>query len=458
MIAPLPEIFRAGLDRLGPFEHRPHLVVAVSGGPDSLALALLAQDWVAARGGRLTALTVDHRLRPGSTAEAEEVGRWLAARSIEHHVLDWIHDGQGPRRGGVQALARTARYRLLEAWCEAAGCLHLLTAHHRDDQSETVLIRLARGSGLDGLAAMPAIVERPFLRLLRPLLDVPGTALRDYVRAQGQAFIEDPSNRNADFTRVRLRTARAVLEAAGLTAGRLAETASHLARARSALEEQTALLLARSVTLHPEGYADMLTGPVIQAAPEVGLRAFAAVLATISGAEYPPRFERLERLFAWLRAGADTRGRTLGGCRVVPRADGMLLICREPSAIAAPLPLLPGPPVVWDRRFRVRLVPEKVDCDQVRGENWSIRALDPAIWLAIDADRRSSLRQVPSLVRPTLPAIHCGTRLVAVPSLGFWQPAAAEPVDNWRTERCGCPVELVFRPHRSLTTAGFTGV
>src|SRR5579863_9177854 len=144
--------FAETLDRLGPFERRPLIAVAVSGGADSMALALLADAWAKARRGRAVALTVDHRLRAESTAEARQVARWLRRHGIAHEILTWT----APRpRSGVQAAARAARYALLEDWCLRAHCLHLLTAHHRRDQVETFWLRLTRGSGLDGLAAMP---------------------------------------------------------------------------------------------------------------------------------------------------------------------------------------------------------------------------------------------------------------------------------------------------------------
>ncbi len=137
---------------LGPFEATPALAVAVSGGPDSLALAMLAKAWSDARGGSLVALTVDHGLRPESTGEARQVGRWLKKRGIPQRILRW----DGPKPGSaLQAEARSARYALLTGWCRARGILHLLLGHQREDQAETVLMRLERGSGPDGLAAMP---------------------------------------------------------------------------------------------------------------------------------------------------------------------------------------------------------------------------------------------------------------------------------------------------------------
>src|SRR5689334_21506590 len=140
---------------LGPFEARSRLAVAVSGGRDSLALALLAAGWCRSVGGEVVGLTVDHRLRPGSGAEARQVGRWLAAAGIAHHILVRRDELAA---GSRQAAARAARYALLGDWCRRQGVLHLLVAHQQEDQAETLLLRLGRGSGLEGLAAMPAVV------------------------------------------------------------------------------------------------------------------------------------------------------------------------------------------------------------------------------------------------------------------------------------------------------------
>src|SRR6185369_15693189 len=148
--------FAALLDRLGPFETNPHLVVAVSGGRDSLALAVLADAWAKARQGCITALIVDHGLRAESGHEARLVAAKLAGLGIAAEILDW--HGDKPVTGLAEA-ARTARYRLLWDWCAQHGVLHLLLAHQRNDQAETFLMRLGDGSGADGLAAMASVVE-----------------------------------------------------------------------------------------------------------------------------------------------------------------------------------------------------------------------------------------------------------------------------------------------------------
>src|SRR5205823_2951019 len=152
------------------FEARPRLAVAVSGGPDSMALLLLADRWARQRGGEAWGLTVDHGLRPESAGEARIVAGWLAARGMAHEILVWSGDKPAT---GIQEAAREARYALLAGWCRAHGILHLLTAHHREDQAETYLIRRRAGSGVDGLAAMSAVRELPGCRIVRPLLSVP---------------------------------------------------------------------------------------------------------------------------------------------------------------------------------------------------------------------------------------------------------------------------------------------
>ncbi len=288
---PITEAEFAGLmARLGPFEARPEVAVAVSGGPDSMALALLAQAWATARGGRAIGLTVDHALRAGSAAEAREVGEWLRRRGMAHHVLR----RRGPKpRANVQAVARAARYALLEAWCRRAGVLHLLLAHHRDDQAETFLLRLGRGSGVDGLAAMAPVAERAGMRLARPLLAVPGARLAACLRAAGQDWVEDPSNEDRAHARVRARAAMPRLAAEGMTPARLAATAGNMGRARAALERATAELLVRAVVLSPAGHAWLDAATLASVPTEIGLRSLAAALRTVGGATHPPRLRRL---------------------------------------------------------------------------------------------------------------------------------------------------------------------
>jgi tRNA(Ile)-lysidine synthase len=342
--------FAAAMIALGPFEMAPRLAVAVSGGTDSMALLLLARAWAAERRGQVVALTVDHGLRPEAAAEAAQVARWASNLEIAHHTLAW----REPKPAGdLQAAARAARYRLLEAWCAEAGVFHLLLAHQQDDQAETFLLRLARGSGLEGLAAMTPVVERPHCRLLRPLLGFPRARLRATVQTHGQAWLDDPSNENSRFARVRMRTAQRAFAAEGLGSARLAATARRLAGARQALELALARLLARAAEPDPTGFVHLDAAMLTAAPRDLGLRGLAAVLTAVGGADYPPRLERLERLYDDIAAGLAT-GRTLGGCRIIPRR-GKLLVCREARAMAAPVALVPGRRTGWDGRFCIAL-------------------------------------------------------------------------------------------------------
>ena len=205
--------FGALVARLGPFGPSPRIAAAVSGGADSMALLLLAARWAPGAGARLVALTVDHGLRAESAAEAARVAAWCAARGIAHRVLEWR--GAKPA-AGLQEAARTARYGLLAGWCRRGGIVHLLTGHNAGDQAETFLMRLRRGSGVAGLAGMPAVAVRDGVRVLRPLLGVRRERLEAALEAAGEAWIEDPSNRDPAFERVRVRADAARLEAAGI--------------------------------------------------------------------------------------------------------------------------------------------------------------------------------------------------------------------------------------------------
>ncbi len=428
--------FAARLEALGPFERQPRLAVAVSGGADSMTLALLSDAWARRRGGAITALTVDHRLRPESESEARQVGAWLASRGIAQEILVW----DGPRASGdIQAAARAARYRLLEAWCVEHGVLHLLTAHHREDRAETFWMRLARGSGLDGLAGIPALSERAHCRVLRPLLDLPPERLRARLRAEGQVWIEDPSNRNADFARVRMREARALLAGEGLSAERVQETLRNLGRARQAIEAATADLLARAVSVDPAGFAWLDAAALRRAEAELGLRALAAVLATIGAAEYPPRLERLERLYDVLVNRGLEEGRTLGGCQLVA-TGAHVLVCRELAEVQGFVDVLPGRTLVWDRRFRVTApvsCPTGVTVGSLGRER---QALSP------EASRR--LRDLPGPVRSSLPALRDSRGLAEVPALG-WGRGPGPSLGL---------AQITFRPSRGLSPVGFTVV
>ena len=216
----------------------PAIVLAVSGGPDSVALMWLAARWRAAlkSGPRLVAVTIDHGLRVEAAREARDVKRLAMSLKVEHRTLRWT--GVKPKTG-LPAAARDARYKFLTKAARSAGASHIFTAHTRDDQAETVIMRLSRGSGIGGLAAMARQSARDGVTLARPLLDIPKTQLIATLKKAGVAFADDPSNRDVRFTRPRLRDLMPALAAEGADARNLARLASRLARANAALDIMT---------------------------------------------------------------------------------------------------------------------------------------------------------------------------------------------------------------------------
>lgn len=426
--------FAAALAGLARFEGRPLVAVAVSGGPDSLALTILADRWARERGGAVCALSVDHRLRPESAAELRLLAGWLRRRSIRHDILVWA--GARPA-SGIEEAARAARYDLLAAWCRERGVLHLFLAHHREDQIETHLIRRRAGSGADGLAGMSALRELDGVRLVRPLLGFPKARLRALLKAEGQPWIADPSNRDPAFERARLRAAaRSVGEDERLSAG-----IGALGCARQARERERDRLLAGTVALYPAGFA-VLDRTLLAAPAALAEGALAALVLTIGGGRYPPRRAGVARLRAAL-AGEGARGYTLGGCRFVPWR-GRVLVLRELAHAAVPLSLRPGTGGWWDRRFAVVLP---------AAATGPVAVSSLGVGGVIEFDRQSGRpgpenkgsAALPRLLYPVLPAARDAVGLLAVPHLGYRRAGTPSPA-------------FLFRPANPLTRAGFTVV
>lgn len=264
-------------------------------------------------------LTVDHGLRDDSTSDAHAVVRAAKVIGLKAYVLPWKG---GRPSANIEAAAREARYKLMGDWCRAHGLRALYLGHTRDDQAETFLLRLSRGTGLDGLAAMPPIARWPIagfddLVVVRPLLGFARAELRDGLKSEGIDWRDDPMNAELRFSRSRIRAIWPILEQAGLSKARIADAAIHLGRARAALEAATHGLL-KGVSAATKGGVAVDLVALRKAPREIGLRALAALLMNVSGASYRPRFERLEALFDSLISGEFRKARTLHGCKIGP--------------------------------------------------------------------------------------------------------------------------------------------
>ena len=383
------------------------VAVAVSGGSDSLALLLLAHEDFTPHSIQIVAMTVDHTLRSESRAEAERVAAICKSLGIEHRLLTW----QRPEVtcGNLSNAAREARYRLMQEACTAEGIRHLLTGHTLDDQAETVLMRLARGSGVDGLSAIAPSTQRGSLTLKRPLLAVARDDLRQYLRAMGQDWIDDPTNDDDSYDRIKARKMFAALEPLGLTKQRLSTTARIMGMARDALEAQAGA--PNDVWDWSElGFASTDSAEFWTLPAEIKLRRVAGALNMLTGATYRPRLKALEESLSNLQRG---KAQTLHGC-VIRDGRGKVTIMREPNALSEP-PRTAKSIENWDNRFKIatEFAPES---------DLTIAALGEAGLRQIPKDHKGLTREWQDAyhaVKQTTPGLWRGDVLVSAP-LAAW--------------------------------------
>ena len=357
--------------------------IALSGGGDSIALLHLA----IAAGCRVEAVTVDHRLRDGSTAEAAMVAGWCAALGVAHEVRVWDH---GPVAGNLMDAARRARMGLILDWAKARGIGHVALGHTRDDQAETLLMGLARSAGIAGLSGMRRMWVEGDVTCHRPLLDAGREELRDWLRARGIAWVEDPTNDDTRFTRVKARAAMAALGPLGITAEGLSGVAAHLASVQGALAVQVQAAAGRHLTA--VAGALRIGGGLAQEPSEVRRQLVAGAIRWLTPGIYLPRAGDLARFSAALLAGRDA---TLHGCRA---RNGWLL--REARRVGGPVPV--GD--LWDGRWRIA------------GAAGTVRALGDAGLRACPDWRATGL---PREVAAVTPAVWQGDVLVSAPLAGW---------------------------------------
>lgn len=396
----------------GPFPASPQFAVGLSGGGDSMTLMVLVRDWVKTRGGTLTALTVDHGLRPDSAEEARRVATWCADLGVPHRILVWA--GEKPQKG-IQAAARDARYGLLTGWCRAHGVSDLLVGHTENDQAETFLLRMSRGSGIDGLAAMPLVSHLDDLRLIRPLLGVSRARIAATVAERVLPSVEDPGNADRRYTRVRLRDTVAGLETRGVSAHAIAKAARVFGKLRHRRETEIGRLAADIANVFPEGYAEIDRARLCATDGDIARGLVSALISAVGGGNYPPRRERLDRLMDIVAGDEAFRPRTLGNCVISTRRE-FVSIRREFRAIHDAVPVVPGQRVVWDGRFDIAFA----QCPAVAGMSPELRALGEAGWQSIASHARSpEISRIPGPVRYTLPAIWQNGEVVEVPHLNY---------------------------------------
>lgn len=375
--------------------------VALSGGGDSVALLHVLRHAAV----RVEAVTVDHRLRPGSAAEAAAVAADCRALGVPHMVRVWDH---GAVSGNLMDQARRARMALIADWARRRGIGVVALGHTRDDQAETLLMGLARAAGIDGLSGMRRSWTEGGVRFIRPLLKAGREELRDWLRAAGIGWIDDPTNDNDRFTRVRARAVLRALTPLGITTEGLASVATHLSQAQAALEAQMAV--AADQALREEAGSLVLDRAALLALPdEVRRRLIVAAILWVSGADYPPRGDAVARVDAAIARGAQA---TLWGCRL---GTGPRFL-REAKAVSA---VVATPDQLWDGRWVVE-GPVTSDLE--------VRALGVAGLRQCPDWRKSGL---PREVLAVTPAIWRGETLIAAPLAGCpngWSARIAAPI------------------------------
>lgn len=300
------------LKTLGNFQCEKKLAVALSGGGDSMALAYLLSGFCKKHKINLHILTVDHGLRSESKKEAKQVSEWIKNWPAIHKILTWT--GEKPKTR-IQEEARKARYFLMSDYCQKSKIKYLFLAHHGDDQMETFLFRLAKGSGIDGLSVMLPLQGISGVTLVRPLLNFSHEDLISVCKKQKLNWVEDPSNEVDKYARVRLRQAKNVLKREGLTSERILTLSKRLMRARNALEQVTDIAFETCTLKVGSKCIEMGLDQFLKQPKEIGLRLLQKCLNQIGKKKsYPASLQILEKITDDIYDSAAFRAATLGGC------------------------------------------------------------------------------------------------------------------------------------------------
>lgn len=372
--------------------------VAVSGGSDSMAMLHLMARAALQAGWSLRAVTVDHRLRPEAAEEAAFVARACTGLGVGHEVLAWDH---GEITGNLMERAREARYRLIADWARVQGIEAVMVAHTADDQAETFLMGLSREAGLDGLVGMRPEWEVDGVTFRRPFLSQTREELRAFLVRNGLGWVEDPTNENNRYTRVKARRALKALKPLGITVDRLSSVIHHLSMAQGVVRQAVAEAGAEILT---EVAGSLLFDhrPFMMCDPEIQRRLVIAMVRWIGGQEHPLRESKVFALGLALQKQKDA---TLGGVRFRWQGE-TCTVSREARAMGGPV----AEGAIWDGRWRVA------------GADGEVRALGAA-GLRQCPDWRSA--GLPRQMLEVTPAIWQGKVIVAAPMAGFGTAKAA---------------------------------
>lgn len=404
------------LDQLWEHCEKPaRIAVAVSGGSDSMAALLLVRDWAEKSGVSVIALTVDHGLRKEAAAETAIVKRWMQAHHIEHHILKW----RGPHpKSGIQQAAREARYELLLEECGKLGVGALILGHQLEDQLETFLMRLSKGSSLQGLGVMKPVRRQKGIFLLRPFLKNTREELREHLRQNNQDWIDDPSNINPDFTRTHLGSVlKQIIDLPGSDIKALEKSVSRLQRADQALQQVTSEFLTNEASFSPFGYATVGIDELLAASEEIAIRVLQGMFLYVRPGARRPALSRLEENLFQLRESG-TIATTGFDCQLLVR-KGLLYICAEKGRDGFPeCSWEDTASISWDKRFLI--TDREFDKNTDRQQLFSVEILGKK---GVDQLRKAGTFEddftLPSVILRNLPAIWLGEKLASMPLFSY---------------------------------------
>ena len=441
----IEKVFFKVMDTLGPYEKNPHLAVAVSGGSDSLCLAILAQEWANNRGGKITALIVDHGLRKNSGKECKETQNILKKRKIFSHCFKWKLS-KIPKKG-VQEKAREFRYNIFEDWCFKKNIVHLLVAHHFEDQKETFLMRLNNNSNIYGLACMPKILFKKKIRILRPLLDLKKKEIIKYLKEKKVNWIEDPTNVSSKYSRNRLRKILPKLEKKGLTDNKLKKILKRAQKERKKIENKLADWLNKYVDINSLGYALINFSSLKLLNKDDFIFIFSRILNMISGSFYVPKSKYVYNFYKKIKSNETINHSNLGGCHIFFFKE-RLYVCREIFKKDRKQKInFQFNKIVWDNRFEIEQKKNKnFLLKKELGKSVFIEQLQKDGWneILLKNEKLKKEFMIPNKIILSLPAIkNKKSDVLYVPHLNYYS--------NVKSKKEFSNINFLFKPDVALS-------
>ena len=399
------KVYYKTMNSLGPYEKKPHLAVAVSGGCDSLCLSFLAKKWVNSVDGRITALLVNHGLRKESDKECIEVKKILKKMNIRCLSFKWKLKKKLKNR--VQEEARKFRYNIIQDWCFKNNVKHLLVAHHFEDQKETFLMRLNSNSNIYGLACMPKVLVKKEIRILRPFLDIKKEEIIKFLKEKEIKWIEDPSNASTKYFRNKIRKILPELEKKGLTDIKLRKLIKKAQEERQKIEVKFNYWFKKNVKIYNLGYASLNIKSLKLLAKDEFIFNFCKILTIISGSTYAPKSRYVYNFYKKIKSNKILPHVNLGGCHIFIYKE-KLYVSREIFKRSRKQEIdFQFNKIIWDNRFEIKYEKNNLFLKKGLGKLFFIKQLQLNGWntiLSNNANLKQSLN-LPNKVILTLPAI-----------------------------------------------------